>query len=136
MSKSEQTEPTRYHLSDAEFLQALTINSGVFVKTAKWIEDHYKIPYTRQAVRKRAQNFEAELEEIVEGVLDKAESALYGLFNCSNKRIRLQAVTWFLQRKGKERGYSTQLDINLQKTLIVEVGDEPIPDDIQDEIEI
>lgn len=52
-----------HKLTDEQFLKALKKNKGRYGKTAKYIRQNYGIAYTRQAVRRRAKNFEGELSE-------------------------------------------------------------------------
>ena len=123
-------------LTDEEFIQALQANGGFYSRTASWIRKRYGFNITRQAVHKRAQNeqFAEILEETRETKLDKAEDVITDLFTSTDKRVRLQAATWYLRKQGTLRGFGDSLDINLGKSIKVTVEDQEPPDWLQDEI--
>ena len=95
----------RRKISDIEFLNILRENGGLFARTAKAIQAKFAIKYSRQAVRDRAKKFRDELNDIEEENLDVAEEGLHILMICSDSRVRLKAIEFYLKNKGKKRGY-------------------------------
>lgn len=58
-----------YKLTDEQFKEAYRACEGNFSQTSKYIQDHFRIPYSKQAVQDRAENF-PELVEKMYGALD------------------------------------------------------------------
>lgn len=102
-------EPKR-RLSDKEFWPILTANAGLYQRTAVAIQKKFNIAYTRQAVKDRAERKPEKLKEIQETNLDMAESGLFGLMASGDERVRQRAIEYYLDRKGKARGYIKQVN--------------------------
>lgn len=94
-----------YKLNDDEFFAILRENGGLFARTARAIEATYKIPFTRQAVAKRANANPKILEDIREQNIDIAEEGLLLLMRDKNPAIRFKAIELYLKTIGKQRGY-------------------------------
>jgi hypothetical protein len=98
-------------VSDEQFLSILRENAGLFSLTAKAIEEKFKIKYSRQAVRERADRFKDILADIEEENLDIAEAGLKTLMSDEHTPTKLKAIELFLKTKGKRRGYSEKTEI-------------------------
>ena len=98
-------------ISDTAFLALLRENGGLYAKTAKAIAEQFGIDYSRQAVRQRALDHKDELEDINEEVQDCAEDGLQTLMKNEDPKIKLDAIKFYLNTKGKARGYSTRSEI-------------------------
>lgn len=93
-------------LSENEFLAILRENGGLFARTAKAIEDKYKITYSRQSCRIRAEKHPKFLADIEEEMLDIAEAELYKIIKDEDlSSVRLKAIEFYLKCKGKKRDY-------------------------------
>jgi hypothetical protein len=97
-------------LSTAEFWEILRQNGGLFQRTANAIEKQYGRTITRQAVKMRAEKRPELLAEIHEINLDKAEGGLFGLMSSASDKVKLPAIKFFLESKGKSRGYVKQVN--------------------------
>lgn len=107
-------------LSDVQFLSILRANGGLFSRTARAIEEKYKVTFSRQAVRERALKHPKELQDIEEEIIDVAEEGLQGMIRGSDNRVKLRAIELFLKTKGYKRGYVES------KHLDITTGGEPI----------
>lgn len=92
-------------ISDKEFLTILRENAGLYARTAKAIERQFGVPYTRQAVRDRADKFPEEYADILEENVDVAEDGLHSLMQSGNENVKLRAIELYLKTRGKQRGY-------------------------------
>jgi len=96
-------------LSDAQFLDILRRNGAIAARTVEAIRKEYKIEYSRQAVYQRMRTFPEEVQDIIEESIDVAEEQLIGLIRtCKNPNVKLNAIKYFLDAKGKERGYNAK----------------------------
>lgn len=104
-------------VSDAQFFSILRENAGLFSRTARAISSQFNVPYTRQAVRDRAIKHPEILSDIDEENLDIAEEGLFSTMRSKSETIRMDAVKYYLDRKGKKRGYQpkAQTDITIKK---------------------
>ena len=93
-------------LSDNEFFTILRENAGLYARTARAIEKQYNVPYTRQAVKDRAENHPDILDDIKQENLDIAEEGLHSLMRDKDKRIKKDAIFFYLKGPGKNRGYA------------------------------
>src|SRR5690606_6932454 len=100
-----------YKITDEQFLEALKACAGIFVKTAKYIEDKYNITYSRQAVRSKAEKMKDELDQIRESNIDLAEATLFELMESFDDKTKLRAVEFYLKTQGKNRGYSDKVEM-------------------------
>lgn len=98
-------------ISDEQFLSILRENCGLYARTARAITEQFGIPYTRQAVRAKAENFPAELADILEENLDVAEEGLMSLMKSDNETVRLKAIELYLKTQGKKRGYTEKTEV-------------------------
>lgn len=88
-----------------EWLAAVAGSGGVVEEIAK------RLGVTSRAVTKRKKehpDFAEAVEEEANVVLGTAESELVKAI----KKGNLKAIMWFLDRKGKERGYGKQLKVD------------------------
>lgn len=99
-------------ISDEQFLSLLRENAGLFARTARAIKKQFKIEYSRQAVRDRAEKFPDELMDICEENLDIAEEGLHSLMRSGNEAVKLRAIELYLKTKGKKRGYIERQEID------------------------
>jgi predicted transcriptional regulator len=100
-------------LSDEQFLSILRENGGLFARTARAIKKQFKIEYSRQAVRDRAENHPDEVLDIAEENLDIAEEGLLSIMRNANDQVRLRAIELYLKSKGKKRGYVEKQEFDL-----------------------
>jgi len=99
-------------LSRKKFIEYLRKNSGLYAQTAAHIQKDLGIHLTRQAVRKRALNLPSDiLIEIEERNLDIAEGTIIDLMTSDNDAIRLKAVEYYLNQKGRSRGFTKDPNI-------------------------
>jgi len=98
-------------LSDQQFLSILRENAGLYARTARAIRKQFKIDYSRQAVKERAEHHPEELLDICEENLDIAEEGLHSLMRSSNETVKLKAIELFLKTKGKKRGYVERQEV-------------------------
>jgi len=98
-------------ISDEQFLSVLRENAGLYARTAKAIKKQFNIPYSRQAVRDRAETFQKELEDIAEENLDIAEEGLMTIMRTGSENNKLRAIELILKTKGRKRGYIEKLGI-------------------------
>lgn len=98
-------------VSDKEFWTILRENAGLYARTARAIEKQFNVSYSRQAVKERAEKDMDRLNDIKDQNFDVAEEGLYSLMRSKNERIKLDSTKFYLERKGKERGYSQRQEI-------------------------
>lgn len=101
-----------YKLTDEQFLDALAKNGGLFKQTADYIQETYKIKYSRQSVRAKAQNFQEQLQEIKEAAIDEAEGGLMTLTKDEDARVRFNAIKYLLSTQAKNRNYTEKQEID------------------------
>ncbi len=91
--------------------------------TARAIKKQFKVGYSRQAVRDRAEKFPEELLDIVEDNLDCAEEGLMTLMRSDNEQVRLKAIELYLKTKGKKRGYTerTEIEANVKFPILPDI---------------
>ena len=98
-------------VSDNEFWAILRENAGIYARTARAIENHFNVSYSRQAVKDRAEKDMDRLNDIRDQNFDVAEEGLHSLMRSKNERIKLDSTKFYLERKGKDRGYSQRQEI-------------------------
>ena len=98
-------------VSDNEFWAILRENAGIYARTARAIENHFNVSYSRQAVKDRAEKDMDRLNDIRDQNFDVAEEGLHSLMRSKNARIKLDSTKFYLERKGKDRGYSQRQEI-------------------------
>lgn len=95
-----------HKLSNAEFWTILRDNGGLFARTAKAIERKYKISFSRSAVKQRADTEPHLLNDIIEESLDIAEEGILFLMKQKGDiAVQLNAIKYYLNKKGASRGY-------------------------------
>jgi hypothetical protein len=110
-------------ISEKEFWAILRKNAGLFARTARAIEKTLGIPYSRQAVRERAEKDPAQLAEIQEENIDIAEEGLHDLMRSGQDSVKLRAIELYLKSKGSHRGYFDKADVNHNGKVIFEFID-------------
>jgi hypothetical protein len=100
-------------ISDEQFFSVLRENAGLYARTAREIERQFKVKYTRQSVRQRAEAHPEIMRDIEEENLDIAEDGLKTMISEDNEvgYLRLDAIKFFLKTKGKKRGYAEGSEI-------------------------
>ena len=108
-------------LTDEQFFAILRENGGIYARTARAIEARHGIPYTRQAVRDRAESNPSILRDIEEQNIDVAEDSVRSLMQSENESIRLRSSEFYLRTKGRRRGYfeKTEQEITVQGSQYV-----------------
>jgi hypothetical protein len=97
MSKS------NYKLTDEEFLKILKENCGMYGLTAVAIQKKYGIPYTRQAVRDRAQRHPDFIKELEEENFEIVNLTFLELMKQKeNLYVRLNSAKFYAATKCKE----------------------------------
>lgn len=89
------------HVSNAQIKAALTAQMGVIVLAAK------QLGVTRQAIHLRVNaspELQAHIADVEETMLDVAEGVAKSAIIAQDK----QMTRWFLDRKGRNRGYVTR----------------------------
>lgn len=117
-------------IADKEFFAVLRENAGLYARTAKAIEKQFGVPYSRQAVRDRAEKCPDVLADINEENVDIAEEGLHSLIRSKNDNIRLRAIELYLKTKGKKRGYVEKQEVENSgvQTIQIEYVNEPQQD--------
>jgi len=92
-------------ITDKEFFAILRENAGLYARTARAIVAQFKIPYTRQAVRARAEKHPDVVADIEEENFDIAEEGLHSLMRSKAENVRFKSIEFFLKTKGRKRGY-------------------------------
>jgi len=98
-------------ISDNEFWALLRENAGLYARTARAIEKQFNITYSRQAVKDRAEKDSERLMDVREQNIDVAEEGLFSLMRSKSERIQLNSIQFYLNRKGKHRGYVERQEI-------------------------
>lgn len=94
-----------------KFIEALMKSGGVLKPACEALH------MSRQTVldwRKADPDFDKACGEAIEVFLDEAEGKLYAAV----RRGNLKAIKYFLDRKGRSRGYDLHQDIDLTATVI------------------
>jgi hypothetical protein len=104
-------------LGETEFLIILRENGGLFTQTAKAISEQTGEPYSRQAVRQRAERYPEVLADIKEQMIDNAEGGLGELMQSQDGRIRLEAIKLYLKTQAKSRGYVEKQEVDLSGSI-------------------
>jgi hypothetical protein len=115
-----------YKLSDEEFLNILQENGGLFSATAKAIQRKYKLRYSRQAVRERAQKHPEFLKELEEENIEKAHLTILDLMKQGKDlNIRFKAARFYVQTKGKAEFNTIQEEKSHQefKVQLIKIRD-------------
>lgn len=117
LKKPEGKKSASRKISHEQFFSILRENAGLFSRTARAITKQFGIQYSRQAVQDRARKYPEILADIEEENLDIAEEGLNTIMRSLSETIRLDAVKYYLDRKGKKRGYQqkTATDITIKK---------------------
>jgi hypothetical protein len=107
-------------VSDKDFYAILRENAGLFARTARAIAAQFNIPYTRMAVKDRADKHPEIMDDIEQENLDIAEEGLNSLMRSKAENIRLDSVKFYLKTKGRKRGYveKQETDITIKKLEI------------------
>ena len=98
-------------ISNEQFLSILRENGGLFAKTARAISKKFKIKYSRQSVRDRAERHPEIMKDIAEENLDIAEEGFLSLMKSENEQVKLKACEIYLKCKAKHRGYVERQEI-------------------------
>lgn len=98
-------------VSDKEFWTILRKNAGLYARTARAIEHQFGFPYSRQAVKARAESEPQLLADILEETVDIAEEGLHEMMRSSLPNIRMKAIELYLKSKGAHRGYFTKENV-------------------------
>lgn len=104
-------------IDDNRFFAILRECAGIYARTARAIEKETGEPYTRQAVKQRAEKRPDILADILDDNHDVAEEGLHSLMRSKNERIRLRAVEFYLKTKGKNRGYVERTEVQQETTF-------------------
>jgi hypothetical protein len=99
-------------LSDKEFWGILRENGGIAARTVRAIKAKYGIDITRQSVSQRAKKRLQVLADIEEANLDRAEETLFDVLITADDAVKLRAATYYLDRKGRKRGYIEKSELN------------------------
>jgi hypothetical protein len=121
----QENQKHNYKLTDAQFLEILSANGGLFGITAKAIQRKYKIAYSRQAVRERAQNHPEFLKELVEENIETSHLSILQLMK-QNKDLntKFKAARFYALTKGKAE-FNTILEEKPQHELkeqLIKIG--------------
>ncbi len=95
---------------------------GLFSRTARAIKMQYNIDYSRQAVRDRALKHKEVYDDIIEEGIDIGEENLHSLMRSRNENMKFKSTVFFLKMKGKDRGYTDRLDLNVHNDELEEIS--------------
>ena len=90
-------------LSDKVFWECLEKSYGLFSQAATMIEQKTGQELSRREVYERAHRQPERLNDINEGVLDKAESGLFKLMKSKNSEVSLRATKYYLKNKKRTK---------------------------------
>lgn len=94
-------------MSEDEIKDALYLNKGLVTPAAMYLNCSPSTIYLRL---QRSPELKKYQEEILESVKDIAEQKLFNLINEEN----LRAITYFLSRKAKDRGYGDAQELTVK----------------------
>jgi hypothetical protein len=80
-----------YKLTDEQFLEAYRACEGNCSQTSKYIQDHFKIPYSKQAVQDRAENFPDEVEKMYSLMDNQSITKIMTFADNENNDIKLRS---------------------------------------------
>ena len=103
-------------ISDKEFCGRLRETAGLYARTARAIRNQFDIPYTRQAVRQRAEKNIEELNDILDESFEVAEDGLHSIMRSKNERLRLEACKFQIKRR--ENVYDDKTPTSFEVTII------------------
>lgn len=92
-------------ISEKRFWEILAKHDGVYAATATAISKEINQKYSRTSVKERAERDMPRLNEIREALTDFAETQQKNLMKAKNMVVRQRAVEFYLERKGKKRGW-------------------------------
>jgi hypothetical protein len=96
---STEEEKPCYKLTEEEFLQELEENNGLYAQTAKAIRWNYGIPYTRQAVRERAQKYYDLQNTYQERIIELAKGTIFNAVEQeTDKKLKYRAASFLLSK--------------------------------------
>lgn len=111
---------TPLDFTEAEVLEAIKGSSGILLKVAQ------KLNTAWDTARKYTQMYPAcvaALENELETVLDVAENNLFQAINSKD----MDAIKWFLSRKGRHRGYADRQAIDVAANVTIDGVDTLTP---------
>lgn len=119
--------PKKSHkLSDVEFWEGIRACGGLYSRSVRYFKEKFNVDITRVAVKLRAEKNPDLLEDIREETKDIAEETLQHFIRSEkDKKLKLEAVKFFLERKAKDRGYTKEDKESAIKRIEVEIiGDD------------
>lgn len=85
------TNKHNYKVTDEQFIEAFRACEGNYLQTAKYIQDNFNIPYTKQSVQERAEKYPEEFEKLL-GQMDNESLTTIMNFACDTTLdVRLRA---------------------------------------------
>jgi hypothetical protein len=111
-------------LSEKEFWDILRENGGIAARTVRAVKAKYGISITRQSISQRAAKKPELLADIEEANLDRAEETLFDVIVKADEPTKLRAATYYLDRKGRKRGYveKTENNVNLKGDSVLTIN--------------
>ncbi len=85
------TDKHNYKLTDAQFIEAYRASEGNYSQTAKYIREHFGIPYTKQSAQERAQNHPEEIEKMYSLMENESLTAIMDFARDITLDIKLRA---------------------------------------------
>lgn len=113
----------RKKLSDRQLWDCLNASAGGYAEAAEFAKERYNISISRISIRARALRDPDQLALIGKITLNEAENGLRVLMkSSSNEMVKLKAITFYLETKGKEHGWSKNKEIKLGEGLSLSVN--------------
>ncbi len=118
------TNSNKNKLTDEEFIEALRICEYNYAETAKYIQKQYKVPYSKQAVSKRAQNFPDEREHLFT-IMGNESSTRLMTFACdegNDIKLRARIYSLLLNKATQHERLKKEPNPEDQPYQVIKVG--------------
>ena len=110
---------SKMKISESDFFAILRECAGIYARAARVISKKIGEPYSRQAVRERAEKRPDLMSDIEEENKDIAEEGLQSLMRSKDESIRMKSVFLYLKTKCRDRGYGDQPTPPPPPTIII-----------------
>jgi hypothetical protein len=94
-------EKGSHKLTDEQFIAELELNLGLYTQTARSIERHYGISFSRQAVYDRAMRLQRFKSDFRGTIMDNAKDTLFQVMNQpdADQKLKVKVALFLLGKK-------------------------------------